>query len=114
MIRSNELQKQGVFGPKETFDVSNTIRKITDSSFPAPPPGTYTYEFLEAVKNCQCADALDIYKALSEDIHGAPWSGPGVDVYVNQMSPDCACVIDFIASELGLGATPKTIVASTP
>ena len=56
---------------------------------------------------------LDLYSVLSSEIHGYPWSGPGVVVHAHlSLHPGAECVITGLASRLSLDVVKKASASS--
>jgi len=46
-----------------------------------------------------------LFSSLSKEIHGAPWSGPGVKVYTSLLREEDGCLLRYIAADYGLELT---------
>ena len=58
-------------------------------------------KLLNAADQCK-VHLLDVYITLCNEVHGSPWSGPGVQVLANSMSKGDKCIVEFIAEDMNL------------
>ena len=97
-----ELQKLGICGEKEKLNYTQTINKmyIMENRKKLPDDGPCV-KLLNAADKCK-VHLLSVYTTLCNEIHGGPWSGPGVQVLANKMSIEDKCIIEFIAEDMKL------------
>ena len=48
------------------------------------------------------SDLIQLYSTLSKEIHGAPWSGPGIKVHLSQLRKEDQCFLQYLADDIGL------------
>ena len=102
-----ELQKVGICRWTEKFNVSNMIVKMyLKENQHKMPPGGYCANLLSAADQCN-VNLSDVYMALSSEVHGSPWSGPGVLVYASKLTTGVKCLVVFIADSMNLRTIEK-------
>ena len=102
----DELQKLGLTTEREKLKVSHTINKLDNLKIQAKLlPDGKCRRLLKAADDCN-VKILSVYETLCKDIHGSPWSGPGVRVNNENLAPEVACLLDFVASDLSLTMLP--------
>jgi hypothetical protein len=97
-----ELQKLGICGEKERLNFTQTITKmyIVENRQKLPDDSPCA-KLLNAADQCK-VHLLDVYITLCNEVHGSPWSGPGVQVLANSMSKGDKCIVEFIAEDMKL------------
>jgi len=97
-----ELQKLGICGEKEKLNYTQTILKMykEENRQKLSDDGPCA-KLLNAADQCKVY-LLDVYITLCNEIHGGPWSGPGVQVLANSMSMEEKCIVEFIAKDMKL------------
>ena len=83
--------------------MTSVIDKIVQIKTTLPPEGP-SYRLLQATEKCK-GDLSILFSSLSKDIHGAPWSGPGVKVYTSLLREEDGCLLRYIAADYGLELT---------
>jgi len=71
-------------GKPKRFNVTDVISEIMRDADILNPDG-HSYRLVKVAKKCNC-DLAELYAKLCSEIHGYPWSGPGVKVQINKMS----------------------------
>jgi len=96
------LQKLGICGEKEKLNYTQTILKMykEENRQKLSDDGPCA-KLLNAADQCKVY-LLDVYITLCSEIHGGPWSGPGVQVLANSMSIEDKCIVEFIAEDMKL------------
>jgi hypothetical protein len=97
-----ELQTGGICKQSEKFNVSNMLVKMgLKENQEKLPPGGYCASLLSAADQCN-VELSSVYMVLCNDIHGSPWSGPGVLVYASELNVGQKCLVEFIADKMKL------------
>jgi hypothetical protein len=56
---------------------------------------------LKAATDCNC-DLRTLYNTLNDDdIHGTPWSGPDIRVYMSHLGKEDGCFIIYLIEDYG-------------
>ena len=75
------------------FNATNVARLLDNhNKNDTKPVNTDTQKMMEIFKSCD-QSAADLYKTLSFEIHGSPWSGPDVKLHLNKLQPSEQCAI---------------------
>ena len=98
-----EMKLLGICPIKEKFNAASVIEKIVRNKTTLPPEGP-SYRLLQATEKCK-GDLSILFSSLSKEIHGAPWSGPGVKVYTSLLREEDGCLLRYIAADYGLELT---------
>ena len=105
----SELKGKKILGEKERFVATSFLLKL-----PSLVEGNnisaeekFTNSLFNSGKTCN-VNLADLYGVVSKEIHGFPWNGDSVIVFYDQMTEHEACVIQFLANEMGLGVQKRT------
>jgi len=79
---------------------SGVIKKILECEATLPKGGP-SARLAKKAAECK-SDLITLYSTLSREIHGAPWSGPGIKVHMSQLRKEEQCIIQYLADDFGL------------
>ena len=75
------------------FNATNVARLLDNhNKNDTKPVNADTQKMMEIFKSCD-QSAADLYKTLSFEIHGSPWSGPDVKLHLDKLQPSEQCAI---------------------
>ena len=94
----SELINAKLASYNQKFNVSYIIETMRKSKDKLPINGK-CIKILNAAADCS-ADLKSVYSTLSRDVHGAPWGGPSLKVYLNEMEPSEQYIVIFIADSM--------------
>jgi len=82
------------------FNATNTLNQLVNQYSNSERPSTpIAGEIYDAMLKCDCGSTLrNLYGELSQEIHGASWSGLGVKVYTEKFSAQNACFMKELVS----------------
>jgi len=93
-----ELKDAKLASLNQKFNVSYIISTMTKEMH-SLPKDSMCMKILNAARACD-ADLNSVYSTLFRDIHGAPWNGPSLKVYLNEMGQCDQCIVLFIAESM--------------
>ena len=93
-----ELKDAKLASPNQKFNVGYIISTMTKEKHSLPKDGVCA-KVLNAAAACN-ADLKSVYSTLCRDVHGAPWNGPSLKVYLNEMKECEQCIVLFIAESM--------------
>ena len=83
-----------------SYNASAVILKILELKASLPKDGPSARL---AKKAAECnSDLIQLFSTLSKEIHGAPWSGPGIKVHLSQLRKEDQCLLQYLADDIGL------------
>ena len=94
----SELKDAKLASPNQKFNVGYIISTMTKEKHSLPKDGVCA-KVLNAAADCN-ADLKSVYSTLCRDVHGAPWNGPSLKVYLNEMKECEQCIVLFIAESM--------------
>ena len=95
-----EMKRQKLCSTTMKFNASGVIQKILECEATLPKGGP-SARLAKKAAECK-SDLSTLYSTLSREIHGAPWSGPGIKVHMSQLRKEEQCIIQYLADDFGL------------
>ena len=96
----SELKGAKLASSSQKFNATYVIDIMAKLKHNLPKDGV-CIKLLNAAAACN-ADLRSFYSTLSLEIHGAPWNGPSLKVYSNEMKQSEQCIVYFIAESMML------------
>ena len=85
---------------KMNYNASAVILKILEYKDILPKGGP-SARLVKKAAECN-SDLIKLFSTLSKEIHGAPWSGPGIKVHLSQLRKEDQCLLQYLADDIGL------------
>jgi len=95
-----EMKRLKLCSSNMNFNATGVIMKIVELQANLPKGGP-SARLAKKAAECKC-DLTTLFSTLSKEIHGAPWSGPGIKVHLTQLRKEDQCLIQYLADDLGL------------
>ena len=95
-----EMKRLKLCSSNMNFNATGVIMKIVELQANLPKGGP-SARLAKKAAECKC-DLTTLFSTLSKEIHGAPWSGPGIKVHLSQLRKEDQCLIHYLADDLGL------------
>ena len=95
-----EMKRLKLYSSNMNFNATGVIMKIVELQANLPKGGP-SARLAKKAAECKC-DLTTLFSTLSKEIHGAPWSGPGIKVHLTQLRKEDQCLIQYLADDLGL------------
>ena len=86
--------------PRRKFNASWVCEQIDAGKF--PESAERCPRLLQVKNECGASSLREVYETLSNEIHGAPWSGSSINVKYTKLSKEEFCIIKAVAREVGL------------
>ena len=86
--------------PRRKFNASWVCEQIDAGKF--PESAERCTRLLQVKNECGASSLREVYETLSNEIHGAPWSGSSINVKYTKLSKEEFCIIKAVAREVGL------------
>ena len=94
------LIKVNIISFREDCFTTNIIKNLFIHMDSLPVNGLSS-RLLKAATNCNC-DLRTLYNTLNDDdIHGNPWSGPGIRMYMSHLGKEDGCFITYLIEDYG-------------
>ena len=100
-----EMKRLKLCSSNMNFNATGVIMKIVELQANLPKGGP-SARLAKKAAECKC-DLTTLFSTLSKEIHGAPWSGPGIKVHMTQLKKEDQCLIQYLADDLGLELVEK-------
>jgi len=97
ILKEAFAETMDAYKPMEFYTASKIIDKIENHSTDVPANAVSFKKIRELKTKCNVKDLKELYDKLSTGVHGDPWYGYGVRVFVDQMSESESCMILSIA-----------------
>ena len=95
-----ELKSLSLVSSTQKFNVGLIIETMTkEQNSQKLPKDGHCRKIVEEARNCQ-ADLKKVYSTLSREVHGSPWSGPGLKIRLDEMEEKDKCIVLFIANSM--------------
>ena len=95
-----EMKRHKLCSTTMKFNASGVIKIILECEATLPKGGP-SARLAKKAAECK-SDLSTLYSTLSREIHGAPWSGPGIKVHLSQLRKEEQCIIQYLADDFGL------------
>ena len=95
-----EMKRLKLCSSNMNFNATGVIMKIMELQANLPEGGP-SVRLVKKAAECK-SDLITLFSTLSKEIHGAPWSGPGIKVHLSQLRKEDQCLIQYLADDLGL------------
>ena len=86
--------------PRRKFNASWVCEQIDAGKF--PESAERCPRLLQMKNECSASSLREVYETLSNEIHGAPWSGNSINVKYTKLSKEEFCIVKAVAMEVGL------------
>ena len=95
-----EMKRLKLCSSNMNFNATGVIMKIMELQANLPEGGP-SVRLVKKAAECK-SHLITLFSTLSKEIHGAPWSGPGIKVHLSQVRKEDQCLIQYLADDLGL------------